>query len=332
MMRFCAGARPLVTGPVRPSRLVLLLPFARSCSTADDVELYQRADTPSQAVIAYYWEGGGRGTPPTPRLHAAVQDRIDDDPRITVLALAATGDKKAIAEAIALCEKTGQRDCGDLAKRDGNGRDEKAHAGGTREDAGVLADRLRGLGLLGPEPFPLPENTFRAHTAADILEAAGRALAFDAETGQFPNEHDHPARELARLCKPALDGAVFAETPPRDFDDPGEYWIDAWVAGEHLSTPAENLGDWYDVNAVVGLVNESLRAAKSDCRLLVLPAEGQVAIVAAGPAAALLAAIREGLLTPADADLARKLGRQFEDQVLGTMDGGMRDVVIPVPK
>jgi hypothetical protein len=105
--RFCAGARPLVTGPVRPSRLVLLLPFARSCTTADDVELYQRADTPSQAVIAYYWEGGGRGTPPTPRLHAAVQDRLDDEPRISVLALAATGDKKAIAEAIALCEKTG---------------------------------------------------------------------------------------------------------------------------------------------------------------------------------------------------------------------------------
>lgn len=264
-LRFCAGARPLVTGPVRPSRLVLLLPFARSCSTADDVELYQRGDTPSQAVIAYYWEGGGRGTPPTPRLHAAVQDRIDDDPRVTVLALAATGDKKAIAEAIALCEKTGQRDCGDLAKRRDRDDDDDAPP--------AAANDLRGR-----------------------LEAAGRLLAFDAETGQFPNEHDHPARELARLCGPALDGVLFAEQPPRDADDPGDYRIDAWVAGERLSTPAENLGDWYDVDAVVGLVNEALRTARSDCRLFVLPAEGQVAVVAAGPAAELVEAIRAGEL------------------------------------
>jgi hypothetical protein len=160
----------------------------------------------------------------------------------------------------------------------------------------------------------------------------GRALAFDAETGMFPNDHDEPLRELAWLCRPALDGVVFAEIPPRDYDTPDGYVLEAWVGGERLTTPAENLGDWYDVDAVIGLVNQSLRAAGSDCRILALPAEGQVAVVAAGPAAALLAGIRAGHLAISDPDLARQIGREFEDKVLRELDaeGATRDVVRPV--
>jgi hypothetical protein len=295
--QFCPRARAMVTGPNRPSREVMLLPYARTCSSAEDAELFARADTPSIAVTTYFWQGGGRNTPPTARLHAAVRERLAAVPTEALLALAATGDDEAIDEAKALCGQAGQPDafCAELGKRFAVGGRGKPAKGGSNKDAAALADRLRGIGLLGPDPVTLPTNRFRAHTAADVLEAAGRVYSFEAANPTFPNEHVHPARRLAHLCRPALDGAFFAETPPRDWDGEAGSQLHAWVAGEVLTAQTTNSGAWYDVDAVVGLVNEALRTAQSDCRLLRLPGSGQTVVVAGGPAEALLGAQRAGL-------------------------------------
>jgi len=177
---------------------------------------------------------------------------------------------------------------------------------------GALRTRLAELGLLGAGTPPKDEEP---QTAAEWLRATGRSTSFDVETGMFPNQHDSLLRTtLAPLTGDALAGVVFGETPPRDHDV-GSYGLQAWMDGWRYSATAENLGDWYDVGAVLGLLNHLLAARGRDLRCLTLPTGDQTAIVACGPVAGLKTALRGRLLASDDPDSARATGKAFEDKV-----------------
>lgn len=147
-----------------------------------------------------------------------------------------------------------------------------------------------------------------------VLMAAGYAHWFDVETGQFPNAHDSLLRELAALVRPSLDGVVFEEIAPQD--DEGPYQLVAYADGKIYRTRAENQGDWYDVGAVLRLLDALLQARKTPDRFLPLDTGDQTLIVVGGPRAAIDAALAQKLLKPGDPAESERAGKAFETQVL----------------
>jgi hypothetical protein len=157
-----------------------------------------------------------------------------------------------------------------------------------------LATRLRSFGLL-------PEGkAVSGASSADLLLAAGRAYGFDTETGQFPNEHDSLLRSLAALAGGGLKDALFEEVPPAEDDEEGAYVLRAYLAGERYQVQARNLGDWYDVEAVIGLLNSVARARQLEVRWLAFSTDDQTATVVAGPEKGLRDAIAARLLDVAE--------------------------------
>ena len=143
---------------------------------------------------------------------------------------------------------------------------------------------------------------------------------FDVETGTFPNEHDSLLRSLADMVRPALDGVVFEEIAPDIDAEDGGYVLRAYVDGQRLETTAENLGDWYDVDAVLRLLDAVLLERRSDQRFVLLETMDQTATIVGGKADVLRAALDAGLIKSGDPKAAESLGKAFEDRVKASLD------------
>jgi hypothetical protein len=197
-------------------------------------------------------------------------------------------------------------------------------------DVAAIDKRLDALGITRIAP-PDPADARPVVEVTDVLERRGRISSFDVETGQWPNEHDELLGDLAQLVAPALDGAIFEEVAQRSYEDAGPYSLRAYIGGKRYVVPAENNGDWYDVGAVLGLLNAVLADRGSDQRYMVLETGDQTAIVLAGPAAGLRALVDEGLVQPANADAGMSAGKAFEDKVFNSLQAEGKDVQRDVP-
>ncbi len=190
--------------------------------------------------------------------------------------------------------------------------------------ATTLAAELHALGFTRIDPAHPPEGS----DAASMLTETGHAYWFDVETGTFPNQHDSLLRSLADLIQPTLAGVVFEEVAPEYDEDAnvsdidGVYLLRAYVDGQLLETQAEDLGDWYDVDAVLRLLDAVLLERKAAERFLLLETTDQTAVIVAADGAVLEAAIRARLLTPGDPDAAEALGKGFEQRVLRSLQQG----------
>ncbi len=188
----------------------------------------------------------------------------------------------------------------------------------------TLAAELHALGFTRIDPAHPPEGS----DAASMLTETGHAYWFDVETGTFPNQHDSLLRSLADLIQPTLAGVVFEEVAPEYDEDAnvsdadGVYLLRAYVDGQLLETQAEDLGDWYDVDAVLRLLDAVLLERKAAERFLLLETTDQTAVIVAADGAVLEAAIRARLLTPGDPDAAEALGKGFEQRVLRSLQQG----------
>lgn len=156
-------------------------------------------------------------------------------------------------------------------------------------EPGALAARLLELKLIS-QPVREEPGT----TVEDLLTSAGAATRFDTETSQYPNEHDVLLEELADLTGPLLDDVVFEERAP--VDETGAYVLRAYDRGYRISTRARNNGDWYDLDAVIGLLNVLLADRASELRFVSVPTGDQTALVVVAPRQALIDARAEGLL------------------------------------
>ncbi len=165
-----------------------------------------------------------------------------------------------------------------------------------------VREYLLGLDLISGE-----RGTEGAVTPRAFIMQAGRQYHFDVETGFFPNEHDSLARALIARLMPELKDVVFEEVAPEesadaddeedeDDEEAEDYVLRAYFAGLCHTVYPKNLGDWYDVAAVVGLLNVLARQVESDQRLVMLATGDQNALVLAGREASLTSAIRDGLL------------------------------------
>jgi hypothetical protein len=155
-------------------------------------------------------------------------------------------------------------------------------------------------------------------TAKDFLLRHGRINMFDAETGMFPNYHDALLRDLAELFGAPMGSVEFTEqAPEEDTEDP--YELRAQVGDKLLTRPAQNYGDWYDVDAVVALLNEVAAELQLDDRAVFLPTYDQAVTVLVGPGASIADAVRDRVFPPRETTSAMDTGKDFERQVLESL-------------
>lgn len=350
---FCTAARAIAAEPDSTLRRTLMPAFAEDCAGPADSAAVLRADTPDAAVLAYYDERDHvSGRPPfhprlertaraailgeddalarkaafalaqlhqteatatLERLHARIRDQERADEVAMAFAHAADGAGQTQLQA-ACARRLDDPVCTALRKPRTPPAPDEASAPKPAAQAQVRAriDQLQALGFVRVGEVD-PTQVEGADTEA-VLQAAGYAHWFDVETGQFPNAHDSLLRELAALVRPSLSGVVFEEIAPED--DEGPYQLVAYADGMIYRTRAENQGDWYDVDAVLRLLDALLRARKSQDRYLALDTGDQTLIVVGGPRAAIDAALRQKLLTPGDPAEAERAGKAFETQVL----------------
>ncbi len=178
----------------------------------------------------------------------------------------------------------------------------------------TLGEEDRELGLMGNDESP--------SDALSLMIARGNVHGFDTETGMFPNRHDGLLRELAQLVGEDLQGVVFEERAPRLDDslekiDPEEdYELIAYMDGKRHVFAARDLGDWFDVVAVVDFLNALCRERERRCRFVGLDSQDQMSFVLAGPGPALLELIRDGVVERiGDADTPRRIGVEAERRV-----------------
>lgn len=216
------------------------------------------------------------------------------------------------------------------------------------ESREAIVERLVALGLL--EAAPASEDWV---VPSDLLTLAGRVHGFDCETGMYPNEHDALLTELAAMAGPPLAEVAFLEVAPpldgeeamggvaidvvigedgRVYDNPsahGSYVLHAFTGQERLTTHAEDLGDWYDLAAVLGLLNTTARTLGQDVRFVTLPTGDQTALVLAAPPAVIAEAEASGLLRLERASAAAEDGKAFEAEAIQRMIEQIRRDGIP---
>lgn len=354
---FCQATRAIAAEPDSTLRRALLPIFAEDCAEPADAAAVLRADSPDAAVLAYYSErelhpgprpafdprlervaraamlgddeGDARAaafvlaelhqpeaTAALERLHAQLRDQARADQ--VAMAFARSDSRTGLTQLnLACARRVDDPICTSLRKTPVAAvADEPEQP--TLDAAKVRAriEQLQAMGFI--RVGEVDPTQVEGLDADSVLMSAGYAHWFDVETGQFPNAHDSLLRELAALVRPSLAGVVFEEIAPKD--DEGPYQLVAYADGMVYRTRAENQGDWYDVDAVLRLLDALLQARKSQDRFLVLETGDQTLIVVGGPRAAIDAALAQKLLTPGDPAEAERAGKAFEAKVLETLE------------
>lgn len=185
--------------------------------------------------------------------------------------------------------------------------------------AAEVRTALQAYGLLNGKgrPWVLEYHgeDWRPLTGSDWLIKAGNQFSFDAETGTHPNNHDALLYEIAGLFGEAFDDATFAETAPH-WDSEEPYQLYATLDDRNWKRQAENYGDWYDVSAVLDLVNEMAADTGIPDRIMPLETGDQTVTVIVGPGRSLISAANDGLIRPADATAGMSRGKAFEEEIL----------------
>jgi hypothetical protein len=353
---YCAPVRKIVAGPASPLRMALVGQYASSCATDAELELIVRADTPDSAVFEYYSAFQNEFSPDKhpyhPRFEAAARTLILGDnyeARGAAFKLAGHPDPRARAALRKIHAELKDQERADVValafyeSKDPAERALTAAACRRLEKDPICTRPNSSAEVQEPEPRPKPADIDAAKAliaklaaigfvkvsgvdpaeaaggdAGTVLTLAGHAWWFDVETGMFPNYHDSLMRSLAILVSPALDDAVFEEAAPTLEDDEkaAPYHLTIYTAGKRLRAEARNLGDWYDVEAVMNLMNAAMKENGSDVRFIPLPTGDQTLIILGAPKPAIDRAIQAGLIETGDAGEAEHLGKEFEAEVL----------------
>lgn len=182
---------------------------------------------------------------------------------------------------------------------------------------------LEQLGLVAGDSAPADAGDGQGRPALSIqdkLLRRGRVLAFDVETGFWPNHHDGLLTELAELAGPPLSAARFTEdAPPPDNPDDLPYRLTATLDGRTRTVQAKDYGDWFDVDAVLRLLDQLAADAGAAQRFVPLPTNDQTALVLVVPADALATALADGLVAIGAHDGALSTGKAAEAEFLARL-------------
>ncbi len=200
-----------------------------------------------------------------------------------------------------------------------------------------LEARLRELGLVREGLQATDPRSTRAHA---LLAELGTVHWFDVETGQWPNEHQLLLAELCAIAGPPLSDVVWAELAPpyeagvhfeeESLDGAGTvrlvsgdpYRLRGYHGDRRWELPAQDYGDWYDTDAVIGLLNSVAKDLGSDMRAFALPSGDQTLPVLVADKGAIEAAVEAGVLQAGDATEPMVGGKEFEQQVREALERG----------
>lgn len=186
------------------------------------------------------------------------------------------------------------------------------------DSANAVRGAMQAHGLLkgsgDPEALEYYGEDWKPLTGSDWLLTAGNQYWFDAETGMHPNEHDLLLDELSKLFGDAMADASFAETAPH-WESEEPYMLRASLGDRQWNRRAENYGDWYDVAAVLDLLNEMAADIGSPDRIMPLATYDQTVRVIVGPGESLVAVAADGLVVPATASAGMERGKAFEEEI-----------------
>jgi len=168
--------------------------------------------------------------------------------------------------------------------------------------------RLRELLQISPSAL-VPDDTHPEYWDETFVRL-GRGYGFDPEAGTYPVDHGNLMEELLPLVSPLLDGARFTQVLPEEADVEGEahtpglvdtsdagggtdsrYTLRLTHGGRRYGVTFHDLSDYYNVNAVLALLNAALEACGSPLRYFGF---GDVVIV--GPLRGVQQAMREGFI------------------------------------
>lgn len=180
-------------------------------------------------------------------------------------------------------------------------------------EAGSLEKRLRELSLLPNQPNEY-NNLDKALTATDYLTELGNIHWFDTETGMFPNNHDFLLQTVSE--KSDIPDIIFNEVPPSSYDSDSEpYQLTASINGKSYHRKAQNYGDWYDVDAVLSLLNGIAVDQGRQSRFVSLPTGDQTSIIWVVNEDNLRQLVDEGLVQIGSPELSMQIGKEFEERV-----------------
>jgi len=351
---YCAPVRKIVGGPASALRAALVGQFAATCGTDAELDLITRADTPDAAVIEYYTALKDQFSPDKhpfhPRFASATRALIlagDTDARGAAFNLAEHPDPRGRAELRKIHRELKDRKLADevalafYESKDPVERALTAAACKRMPEDPVCTSTVSSADVQQPEPPPDPVELaaakswiaklsaagFTKVTTVDpakaagggpsvVLTLAGHAWWFDVETDRYPNYHDSLMRNLASLVSPVLDETVFEEVAPPMAEESVPYRLTVYVAGKRLRAEARNLGDWYDVEAVLNLMNAAMKEIHSDIRFIPLPTGDQSLVILGAPESAINRAIQARLIRPGDAGDVERAGKKFEAEAL----------------
>ncbi len=158
----------------------------------------------------------------------------------------------------------------------------------------------------------------------DALSWADVLTSFDTETDELPCLHHHLIMEFAENSRGAFNPECAVQTWHRKNQDVvrAPYTVRFLDNGRVYRFGAENLGDWYDVRAVVGALNLALATAGRRERYIGMETGGQdAAYVFADPAAFRAFAAKYMLPLSNDPADAERRGKEYERQVIKELEG-----------
>ncbi len=163
-----------------------------------------------------------------------------------------------------------------------------------------------------------PVDTSDPQTLTEALASAGIVTSFDVESDEIPCNHHHLVMEFAENSggrfQPECAVQTWHQKDQEDLDAP--YTVRFLYRGRLYRFDTENLGDWYDVEAVYRALNFALTTAGQKERFIGLETGGQTAaFVCADPEAFLPIAKKYGLPLSNDPDAAVRAGKEFDRKV-----------------
>jgi hypothetical protein len=194
----------------------------------------------------------------------------------------------------------------------------------------ALETYLVELGVIDrPGPSDDEDAGWPAVTPGDFLAQRGNAAWFDVETGTFPNDHHYLLRELAGLAESRLKEATFTEVPPSDYHaDDEPYQLTGTLDGTDYQATAENLGDWYDLGAVLELLNRMAVQNALPERFVSLPTGDQTATVWVIDSERLATLTEAGLVELSESDQAMIAGKTAEQEAIEDLESNGAKVIL----
>lgn len=152
----------------------------------------------------------------------------------------------------------------------------------------------------------------------ELIRAANRGLAFDAEVVILPCRHDELVHRFAKVSggKFAPEAVLQVWHQKDDEDDKSPYTLQFVVGGRLYQAAIRNFGGWYDVERVVLMINSALAQQGIPERFLGMEFSGHTTnFVFADPERLTPIANRFGMSLSDDFDAARRNGLKFEAEM-----------------